>query len=254
LAPVVLHGKFCARDRSQKEMEIGRFVGRNLKISKRRPLILVATQVVEVSLDLDFDVLYSDPAPLEALIQRFGRVNRGMRFAELPVYVSTSVPDSCPVYSKQMIEATLEALAYMDAQILDDQILQENLDQIYSGPIAAWWKQEVSKAIVTFERDVLSSWRAFASSPDIRELFDKMFDGEEVLPTELFKEYEELVEDHPFEAPSLMVPVSTAQRQMLWHQRKLREMNCRGRRVSVVDVPYDSIRGLQLHGQLAYSV
>ncbi|MGH3993207.1 MAG: hypothetical protein ACRDSN_12185, partial [Pseudonocardiaceae bacterium] len=43
---------------------------------RRRPGILVATQVVEVSLDVDFDVLHTSGAPLDALLQRFGRVNR----------------------------------------------------------------------------------------------------------------------------------------------------------------------------------
>jgi CRISPR-associated endonuclease/helicase Cas3 len=38
--------------------------------------VLVATQVVEVSLDVDFDQAFIEPAPIDALVQRMGRVNR----------------------------------------------------------------------------------------------------------------------------------------------------------------------------------
>lgn len=41
-----------------------------------KSFVLIATQVVEMSLDIDFDVMCTDNAPFDALMQRFGRVNR----------------------------------------------------------------------------------------------------------------------------------------------------------------------------------
>ena len=67
---ILYHSAFKKIDRSKKE----EFIFRKLKENK--PFILVATQVVEVSLDIDFDVMFSDLAPIDSLIQRFGRVNR----------------------------------------------------------------------------------------------------------------------------------------------------------------------------------
>ena len=43
---------------------------------KPLPKILVATQVVEVSLDLDFQQGFTEPAAIDALVQRMGRINR----------------------------------------------------------------------------------------------------------------------------------------------------------------------------------
>ena len=41
-----------------------------------RGTILVATQIVEVSLDISYDVLFTEVAPIDALVRRLGRDNR----------------------------------------------------------------------------------------------------------------------------------------------------------------------------------
>jgi CRISPR-associated endonuclease/helicase Cas3 len=67
---VLYHSTFKKRDRTRKEDLIFE------KLKEDKPFILVATQIVEVSLDIDFDVMFTDNAPIDSLIQRFGRVNR----------------------------------------------------------------------------------------------------------------------------------------------------------------------------------
>jgi CRISPR-associated endonuclease/helicase Cas3 len=73
----LFHSRFTQSHRKEKEGELDLFIGNNEKSRKdKRPKILVATQVVEASLDLDADFLFSELAPWDSLIQRMGRVLR----------------------------------------------------------------------------------------------------------------------------------------------------------------------------------
>ena len=72
--------------------------------------LLVGTQAVEVSLDIDFDCLFSEPAPIDALIQRFGRINRKGRKGICDVCICKEGGENDPfIYSRDKVERTLNA-------------------------------------------------------------------------------------------------------------------------------------------------
>ena len=64
---------------------------RPLYAIKPIPKILVSTQVVEVSLDLDFQQGFTESAAIDALVQRMGRINR---------YASTTTASASPYFQK----------------------------------------------------------------------------------------------------------------------------------------------------------
>ncbi len=66
----MLHSKYIAMDRRTKELEIEK------DSESSQPVIWVTTQIVEASLDIDFDVLHTELSELSGLFQRFGRCNR----------------------------------------------------------------------------------------------------------------------------------------------------------------------------------
>ena len=72
----LLHARFALCDRLDKEAALQNRFGRNSTPEDRRGRVLVVTQVAEQSLDLDFDVMVSDLAPIGAMIQRAGRLWR----------------------------------------------------------------------------------------------------------------------------------------------------------------------------------
>ncbi|KAF0119374.1 MAG: hypothetical protein FD149_59 [Rhodospirillaceae bacterium] len=72
----LFHARFAMGDRLEREEEVEAIFGKASTPAQRRGWILVATQVAEQSLDLDFDLMASDLAPMDALIQRAGRLWR----------------------------------------------------------------------------------------------------------------------------------------------------------------------------------
>lgn len=73
IAVDLFHARYAFGDRKNRESEVLKNYGKH---SKRQGRLLIATQVIEQSLDLDFDVLISQIAPIEYLMQRMGRLWR----------------------------------------------------------------------------------------------------------------------------------------------------------------------------------
>lgn len=70
----LLHSSFIATERIRKEKELLQQIGKNVERPDKK--IIIGTQVIEQSLDIDFDVMISDLAPMDLLIQRMGRLHR----------------------------------------------------------------------------------------------------------------------------------------------------------------------------------
>ncbi len=79
LDAMLFHARFALRDRLRIERSIMDTFGKASGAPDRRGRVLVATQVVEQSLDLDFDAMVTDLAPVDLLIQRAGRLWRHRR-------------------------------------------------------------------------------------------------------------------------------------------------------------------------------
>lgn len=87
-----------------------------------KPLFVVATQCIEVGADYDFDVLITETAPLDALIQRFGRLNRAGRDISA---------EACVVMREDYVRT--------DDQIAADEAAFKYVDPIYGNAVTATW-------------------------------------------------------------------------------------------------------------------
>ena len=72
----VFHAQFLMPDRAAREQELMRRIGKRSTAAERDGLIVVGTQVLEQSLDVDFDVMVTELCPMDLLLQRIGRLQR----------------------------------------------------------------------------------------------------------------------------------------------------------------------------------
>ncbi|MDA8147091.1 MAG: CRISPR-associated helicase Cas3' [Thermaerobacter sp.] len=230
----LVHSRFGAKDRADKE----RLIEEHLK--GQAGLAVVATQVVEVSLDWDFHRLFTEPGPLDALVQRSGRVNRrGTRpTGEVTVVARELAAHS--VYDACLVDCALAVLK--ERATWREEELPGLLDQAYQAR-SAFLAEQVAAAARTLRRAWEGS-RPFVSDREARRKFRDLFQGVEVLPSCRLERYREQVRNSSvLEASLHLVPVGPyvlrwAGERVKWDQDL---------RVWVADLPYDRAEGLLLH-------
>ena len=108
----VFHARYRFTDRQQKEQAVLAHYGR--KAARDGGRILVATQVVEQSLDLDFDWMLTQICPVDLLFQRMGRLHRHARDNRPTGFESPR----CTVLSVEREDYGLHKLIYGNTRVL----------------------------------------------------------------------------------------------------------------------------------------
>jgi CRISPR-associated endonuclease/helicase Cas3 len=132
---VLLHSQFARRDRNNIEYELLRSkLSKDDGRYKPLPRILVTTQVVEVSLDLDFQQGFTEPAAIDALVQRMGRINRRaeqQRPAKVRIFEKQFSSDNT-VYSEELRDKSLDVLTGLPMPLSEEE-LNHAADRIYGN-------------------------------------------------------------------------------------------------------------------------
>ncbi len=232
----LLHSGFNAKDRTQKEKEVQ---------SKNKPQLLVGTQAIEVSLDIDYDLIVTEPAPLDALLQRFGRVYRGKKRLlqesdDANCYVTTTIEDVHRIiYDSTLIENTLKVLEKIQDIVINEDMVQSLLDEIYE-PF-----ELNNDGLREKFRGYLDNLYPFNVYEESEEEFFEQFDGVEVLPIEFFDEFSEYVKNQQYiEAEKLFVSISKKKYMSKKYLITFVEINNYKKVFPLIGLKYDSSIGL----------
>ncbi|MFD7915096.1 helicase-related protein [Streptomyces sp. NPDC059752] len=146
----ILHARMPARQRTTVTRRLQRWTGPRGK-RPARPFVIISTQVAEQSLDVDFDLVISDLAPLALLLQRAGRGHRHPR-TDRPGWAPTGCPRLAvltptgqlpppawgDIYPASLLRRSRELLTSLDTSTIDvPGDVQHLIDQVYGPEFAA---------------------------------------------------------------------------------------------------------------------
>jgi len=242
----LLHARFNSEDRFKIEEKI---------ISRNPPRILVATQAVEVSLDIDYHCGYIEPAPIDALAQRFGRINRkGNREpAQIVVFEKQSIENG-KIYDQEVVDRTIDLLR--KKSVLSEQDLVAILNEVYkdgykesSEAYNEYMKGLSNNDINNFDENIIAgTYRDW-----IEEIIAKTDEQVEVLPISLLDEFRNRIRKKEFiKAKSLLVTVKIGQFSNVSKRGLVEKYNDIDE--YVVHLDYTEKKGLDLKSQLDFII
>ena len=125
----VLHSRFINEGRNRLEREIKEF-----SKSKKKG-IWITTQIVEASLDIDFDYLFTEMSTLDSLFQRLGRCYRSREYKneECNIYIyEKDISGIGYVYDKEIAKMSGEILRKFNGKILSEKEKVDMVEKLYS--------------------------------------------------------------------------------------------------------------------------
>lgn len=238
---VLLHSRFNQEDRNRVEASLS---------DCPLPRLLIATQAVEVSLDLDFDQAFLEPAPIDALVQRMGRVNRSGNRPPAKVVVFQDQVNPNRLYcachsdihdSGCRVRRSLEEFCRIRNPVSEGDLVAA-ANHVYADGYQERAKQAFEEGFNHPDLSEFESRLLAGSHQDwVQEVIDRADGTVEVLPNCLAEQHEARRKDGLWiEANALLVPVRV---RSIGRLRSKLDMSSDP---WVIHAPYSSRCGLQL--------
>lgn len=220
---VLLHSQFTRRDRNEIENDLLRSkLPQEHRLYKKLPKILVSTQVVEVSLDLDFQLGFTEPAPIDAIVQRLGRINRYALRLPTQVSIFGKQAHSYNIYDKDLTAKSLRVLSVLPKP-LGEEDLNHAADRVYGKGYSLDNQEDYEEGlnyspIKKFKKYLLAG----TNQNWIEEVIDEKEGSLDILPEPLVNEYNKRRnEGLKIEASNLLVPIGKWRGDYLFSDKRI---------------------------------
>ena len=185
----LLHTQFIRADRTVLEEAIKDFAP-NTEKREEKCGVWIATQLVEASLDIDFDLLFTEISTLDSFFQRLGRCYRGREYNESRpnVFVYTDAEGVGTVYDQSIINYGLELLHPFNGQILKEKTKMELVEILYrTENLSKQYLDEFRNALEVLDNLQLNDMGSKEAQNLLRDI-----DNYQVIPHSVYYEHQAL--------------------------------------------------------------
>lgn len=194
-----LHARYIKKHRKMLEKNIMQF-------SKNRESvgIWVTTQIVEASLDIDFDILYTEMCTADSLLQRMGRCNRKGRYIPLKpnikIYKTENAnrqvknrTENTGIYYRDLFERSWECLGVYENQIFTEEQKINYINEVYDTEkiVNTEYYKEIEAYLEYFQELSVNE----LSKMDGKKKF-RMIESVPVMPDKIYNENEDFIEKY----------------------------------------------------------
>jgi CRISPR-associated endonuclease/helicase Cas3 len=185
LKPLLVHSRFTLGDRAERER----------KENLERHSLVISTQVIEVSLDISFDAMFTELAPVDSLLQRFGRVNRHGPANQDNIaqcYIACGDDEgSNKIYDSSLLQRTLSSLPEEPLSFLR---ACQWIEEVYPEGLPQKEIERLNDAKNNFQK-VVEGLRPMLDPPAEIDLEKNLFQSVQVVPFQYEKTWRAYVEN-----------------------------------------------------------
>lgn len=188
LNPNLIHSRFIAMDRKIKEDKITD----DADIEKNKGKALwVSTQIVEASLDIDFDVMFTEASTVDSLFQRFGRCYRKREYPhkEPNIFIMKPSGSSTRIYDSELMERTKAELNKYDNRIITEADKQNIIEKVFQNVEDTKYYSKYKQY-----KDLLNLGFKTDSKTEAQYLFRKIANTHTVIPEPVYNKYDDKIE------------------------------------------------------------